>query len=98
MTVVKKTVAFHPIMDKFVRLLQSILIQEGFRPSYSAALNWMILYNVKDVQIRGMDSEVVKILQDFLKDEKTINELANEDLQQEYMDEIQKKIREKYIG
>jgi len=98
MTVVKKTVGFHPIMDKYVRLLQSILIQEGFRPSYSAALNWMILYNAMDVQIRGMDPKVVKILQDFLKDEKTINELANEDLQQDYMEKIRGQIIEKYIG
>ena len=93
----KKTVALHPIMDSYVRKLQAILIGKGYNATYSTALNYMVLYNVFDVQQRRMDPKVAELLQSFLKDPRTINEIVKEDLLTEYLEEIEKRVSERYI-
>ncbi len=98
MTVVKKTVALHPIMDNYVRLLQSILIQKGHNATYSTALNSMILYQVMDVSNRKMHADVVKIINAFLNDDETIGEISAEDARQEYMERVSKQLMEKYVS
>jgi hypothetical protein len=98
MTVIKKTVALHPIMDNYVRLLQSILIQKGHNATYSTALNSMILYQVMDISNRKMHPEVVKIINGFLNDDETISEISAEDACQEYMERVSKQLIERYVA
>lgn len=97
MPVVKKTVALHPIMDDYVRKLLAILIQKGWNATYSTALNYMILGHAMDVSSRKMHPKVVKILQDFLHDRKTIGEIQRHDRLTKYLKESQKRIKERYI-
>lgn len=78
--VVKKTVALHPIMDKYVRLTWAILIQDGYDATYSTALNWMLLAAVGEaVQKRGLSRETREWLDSFLKDHDTLNKLNIQD-------------------
>ena len=84
-------------MDSYVRKLQAILIGKGCNATYSTALNYMVLYNVFDVQQRRMDPKVAELLQSFLKDPRTINEIVKEDLLTEYLEEIEKRVSERYI-
>lgn len=97
MPVVKKTVALDPIMDGYVRKLLVILIEKGYNVTYSTALNYMILEHGLDVGIRKMHPKVMKILQSFLNDRKTIKRLQKEDLLTEYLEQSRKRIRERYI-
>lgn len=97
MPVVKKTVALHPIMDNYVRTLQTILIQKGWNATYSTALNYMVLYNVMDVSSRKMHPKVLKVLRDFLHDRRTIREIQRQDRLTEYLEKSRKQIRQAYI-
>jgi hypothetical protein len=96
MPVVKKTVAVHPIMDRYVRKLQSILVEKGYHATYSTALNYMILFQVFD-RIYGKKRRE-KLLAAFLEDTKTVNEIAKEDIITEYLEKARKGIGEHYIG
>jgi hypothetical protein len=98
MPVVKKTVAFHPIMDNYVRKLLAILIEKGWNATYSTALNYMILGHAMDVSTRKMHPKVVKILQDFLHDRKTIREIQRHDRLTKYSEESRKQIKERQIA
>jgi len=98
MTVVKKTIALHPIMDNYIRTLLAILIQKGWNATYSTALNYMILGHAMDVSTRKMHPEVVKILQDFLHDRKTIREIQRHDRLTKYSEESRKQIKGRYIA
>jgi len=97
MPVVKKTVAIHPIMDHYVRKLQAILVDKGWNATYSTVLNYMILYHVLDVSNRKQNPKVVKILQDFLNDRESIEQIQTEDRMAEYLEQSRKRIRERYI-
>jgi len=46
MTVIKKTVVIHPLMDSYVRKTWAILIENGKDASYSTALNFMLLATI----------------------------------------------------
>jgi len=98
MSVVKKTVALHPIMDRYVRKLQAILVDNGYNASYSTALNYMVLYQVFDVAYGKNPRKVRELLARFLNDPKTINKIVREDLLAEYLGEIRKRIGERYIA
>ena len=98
MPVVKRTAALHPIMDYYVRKLQAIMIEKGWNATYSTALNYMVLYNVLDVAERKMHPKVVKLLQNFLEDRKTIKQIQREDRMTEYLEQSRKQIRERYIA
>lgn len=98
MPVVKKTVALHPIMDSYVRKLQAILVEKGYNATYSTALNYMVLYNVFDVQHRKMNPKVVERLRSFLNDRKTIKQIQREDKLNEYLEQSRKQIKERYIA
>jgi len=98
MPVVKKTVALHSFMDRYVRRLQAILINKGYNVTYSTALNYMVLYNVFDVQHRKMHPKVVELLQSFLNDRKTIKGIQREDKLNEYLEQSRKRIKERCIA
>jgi len=98
MPVIKKTVALHPIMDNYVRMLQAILIQKGWNATYSTALNYMVLYNVMDVSTRKMHRKVLEVLRDFLHDRRTIREIQRQDRLTEYLEKSRRQIEQAYIG
>ena len=76
--VVKKTVAFHPTLDRYIRKLWSMLIEEGYDASYSSALNYMILEHILSVLEDGINPKVAKNTHLFL-DEKIVDKLNLED-------------------
>jgi hypothetical protein len=94
--VVKKTVAVHPIMDGYVRKLQAILVEKGWNATYSTALNYMVLYNVFNTIYGKKRRE--QLLRAFLKDTKTLGEIAKEDIIADYMEQVRKEVEKKYIG
>jgi len=96
MPVVKKTVALHPIMDGYVRKLQAILIDKGWRATYSTSLNYFVLYHVFDTVYGKKRRE--ELLQAFLEDTRTLSEITKEDIITEYSEQMLRRIREKYIG
>ena len=98
MPVVKKTVALHRIMDSYVRKLQAILLEKGYRATYSTALNYMLLYNIFDVQCRKIHPKVREFLESFLNDRTTIKQIQREDRMTEYLEQSRKRIKERYIG
>lgn len=98
MPVVKKTVALHRIMDSYVRKLQAILVEKGYNATYSTALNYMLLYNVFDVQHRKMHPKVVELLRSFLNDRNTVKQIQREDKLNEYLEQSRKQIKERYIA
>ncbi len=98
MPVVKRTVALHPITDSYVRRLQAILAQKGYKATYSMALNYMLLYNIFDVQYRKIHPKVREFLQSFLNDQKTIKQLRREDIMTDYLEQSRKRIKERYIS
>lgn len=77
--IVKKTVAIHPIMDKYIRDTWAILIQAGYDASYSTALNYMLLGHIRSVSEHGIEKDVAADLSSFLEDEETIEALDLED-------------------
>jgi hypothetical protein len=90
--VVKKTVAIHPVMDAFVRKTWATLIEAGYDATYSTALNFMLLTAVLEVSEKGISEKVMKILQSFLKDEKTIEELNLVDQASNIIEKLMKEI------
>jgi hypothetical protein len=79
MPVIKKTIALHPVMDRFVRKMWAILIENGYDASYSTALNYMLLEHIRSVEEDGISQEVNDDLADFMADESTITDLNLED-------------------
>jgi hypothetical protein len=94
--VVKKTVALHPIMDGYVRKLHAILVDKGLNATYSTALNYMVLYQVFDTLYGKKRRD--ELLQGFLEDTQTLSEIAKQDIISEYVEEMRKRIEEKYIA
>jgi len=78
MTVVKKTVALDPIIDRYVRMLQAVLIEKGYGVSYSATLNYMLLYSALDLAHREIHPKVARLQDEFLSGRKTIGEIERE--------------------
>jgi hypothetical protein len=81
MTVIKKTVAIHPIMDSLIRKTWAMLIESGKDVSYSASLNFIILIAILETsKNEGLSEETRKIAWKFVEDQKAIEELNLEDL------------------
>lgn len=98
MTVVKKTVALHPVMDQFVRKLWAMLIENGYSASYSTALNYMLLEHVRSVEENGIAKKVNDDLGNFLADEDTISDLNLEDYANNMDNLVDKKDRNRKKG
>ena len=80
--VVKKTVAIHPILDRYVRRTWALLVEAGYDATYSLALNFMLLGAVLEAIKEGGWSEETRemVWDSFLKDRKAIEELNLEDM------------------
>jgi len=80
--IVKKTIAIHPILDKYVRRTWALLVEAGYDATYSLALNFMLLGAVLEATKEGgWSEETRKVVWDsFLKDRKAIEELNLEDM------------------
>ena len=77
---VKKTVAIHPLMDKFVRQTWSILIEDGYDATYSTALNFMLLAAVDEASSgKGWSKTTRQNVWSFVEDEATVRALNLED-------------------
>jgi hypothetical protein len=74
--VVKKTLAIHPIMDKFIRMTWSILVEAGYDATYSSALNMMLLIAIIETKREGgFSNETLDTIWNFAQDQATIDEL-----------------------
>ena len=100
MTVVKKTVAIHPLMDSYVRKTWAILIENGKDASYSTALNFMLLATIYETtKPNGLSEETRELLWNFVEDQKTIDELNLQDLLTTLEEKIKnKRIKKTYIS
>lgn len=72
---VKKTVAIHPVIDKYIRMTWALLIEAGYDATYSTALNLMLLAAILEISRGDLSRETAEILQSFLRDVKTVEEL-----------------------
>jgi hypothetical protein len=96
MGVIKKTVAIHPVIDKFIRKTWAILIENGHDATYSTALNFMLLIAIMEAIKRGnLSEETINTVWNFLKDEKTIEELNLTDQLSNIAEKILKETIEK---
>ena len=95
MPVVKKTVALHPTMDAYIRKLHAILVDKGWNATYSTALNYIVLYQVFDTLYGKKRRE--ELLNAFLEDNKTLGEIAKEDIITEFVEQARKSIEQKYL-
>ena len=98
MTVVKKTIAIHPVMDKYIRDVWAFLIQAGYDASYSTALNYMLLEHMRSVAEHGIEKDVADELNSFLDDEKTIEELNFEEYVNKANELLSKRSKRKEKG
>lgn len=97
MSVVKKTVALHPIMDNYVRKMWAILIEDGYDASYSTAINYMLLCQMMTVIEKGIPKKVRDDLNSFLEDEDSIQELNIEDFGTRVDELVEKRDRTKNL-
>ena len=74
---IKKTVALHPLMDEYVRITWSIMIENNVPDaSYSSALNFMLLGAIFEAQKkRGWTRDTLENVWDFAFDRETIEQL-----------------------
>jgi len=81
MPIIKKTVAIHPVVDRYIRLTWSRLIQDGNDATYSTAMNWMLLAIIWEMAIgkRELAKKTRETLDKFLTDPTAAAELNAED-------------------
>ncbi len=81
MPVIKKSVAIHPIMDKYIRKTWALLVENGHDATYSMALNFMLLGAIFEAtqEESGWRENTRKLVWNFVEDDETINELNLED-------------------
>ena len=80
MPVVKKSVALHPLIDKFIRKSWAMLIETGNDASYSTAINFMLFGAVFEaVKSGGWSDKTRNLVWDFIEDRKTIDEINLEE-------------------
>ena len=78
--VTKKTVAIHPLLDKYVRMTWSMLIEDGYVATYSSALNMMLLIAaLETTKPRGLSKKTMETIWGFVSDEETIEKLNRQD-------------------
>jgi len=90
--IIRKTVALHPIWDQYVRITQANILEKGIDASYSLALNYMLLMAFYLVINQGIDGKTREILNSFLKDETTIEDLNYENLTIEYEKNLKERV------
>jgi hypothetical protein len=76
--VVKKSVVLHPLMDRYVRHTQALLLQAEppVDATYSTALNFMLLGLINEALKRGrLSADVRGIIWGFARDNRTIDHL-----------------------
>ena len=96
MGVIKKTVVIHPMIDIFIRKTWAMLIENGYDATYSTALNFMLLGAIMEATKEGgWSKETRDIVWNFIKDEKTIEELNLTDQLSNIAEKISKEIIEK---
>jgi hypothetical protein len=99
MTVIKKTVAIHPIMDSYIRKTWAILIENGKDASYSTALNFMLLTTIFEAtKSDGLNEKTRELIWNFAEDQKTIDELNLQDLLTSLEDKIKTSKSNTYIS
>ena len=77
---IKRTVVIHPLMDSYIRMTWSMLIEEGYDATYSSALNMMLLMaTMEAIKEGGLTEETKDIIWKFAEDQKTITELNLEE-------------------
>ena len=77
---IKKTVVLHPLMDRYVRKIWAILIEDGYEATYSMALNFMLLAAIQEgIKDGGLADETRKIVWAFADDQATISQLNLQD-------------------
>lgn len=81
MPVIKKTVALHPIADRYIRLTWASLIKEGYDATYSTALNWMLIAIIWELsKSKGkLKKSTLDTLADFMNDPEAAGELNAQD-------------------
>lgn len=87
---IKSSVVFHPIMHNYIQKLRSIALDSGVDLSYSAAVNAMVIGQVLTTAY-GID-EGLKLLWNFMLDKKTIEEMNRKDIEEQWKNEIRKKL------
>ena len=99
MTVIKKTVAIHPLMDSYIRKTWAILIEDGKDASYSTALNFMLLATIFEAKKpNGLDEKTRELIWNFAEDQKTIDELNLQDLLTSLEEKIKTRKAKTYIS
>ena len=96
MTVVKKSVALHPVIDSAVRKLWAMLIEKGYDATYSTALNALILGGwVAPSHLKGDEfDKYFDTINSFLNDAETVREINAEELASNYERTIRFRVRQ----
>ncbi len=76
-SMVKTTVIFYPLVLKYIQKLRSIALDNGIDLSLSAAVNALIIGQVL-MTVHGVE-EGLKLMWDFIFDEKTIQRINTEE-------------------
>lgn len=80
MPVVKKSVAIHPLIDRFIRKTWALTIDQGYDSSYSTAINFILLGGILEaVKKEGWSEETRNLVWSFLEDKKTVDEINLEE-------------------
>ncbi len=78
--VVKKVVAIHPLLDKYVRMTWSMLIGDGYDATYSSALNMMLLIAaLETTKPKGLGKNTLETIWGFMSDPEAVEKLNLED-------------------
>jgi hypothetical protein len=78
MAIIKKSVVLHPLIERFVRETQALLIraEPPVDATYSAALNFLLLSGIHEaLKPGGLTQETRDTIWDFVRDRETIEEL-----------------------
>ncbi len=78
MAVIKKSVVLHPLIERFVRETQAVLIraEPPVDATYSAALNFMLLGAIQEaLKPGGLSHTTRDLIWDFVHDREAIEEL-----------------------
>jgi len=89
---VKRSVVIHPLAHKCIQNLRSIVLEKGIDLSYSAAINAFV---IGQVCMTSYDrDEGLRIMWDFMRDEKTIKEINEKDAMEQWKEKMRKKLVE----
>jgi len=95
--VVKKTVAIHPVIDRYVRRVWALLVESGYNAKYSTAVNFILLGGILEaLKDGGWSEETRKAVLSFIEDEEVLNRLNLESMVEGIVEKIlPKEVREK---